>query len=112
VMGGCSAFLKAAEITEPPLYEISAIANWLNNAAQVKEELDVADRGVLFKPLARLMEQNLPEASATDLSRLSWLYLHAGDAPRALHFAGLGLERDPDNIYCQRLVAKLENERG
>lgn len=112
VMGGCSAFLKAAETTEPPLYEISAIANWLNNAAQVKEELDVADRGALFKPLARLMEQYLPEASATDLSRLSWLHLHAGNAQRALHFAELGLEREPGNIYCQRLVARLEDERA
>ena len=110
-MGGCSAFLKAAETMDPPLYEISSIANWLNNAAQVKEKLDVADRGALFKPLARLMEENLPNASATDLSRLSWLHLHAGDAPRALEFAELGLEREPDNIYCQRLVAKLENDR-
>ena len=53
------------------------------------------------------MEARLPEASATDLSRLAWLHLHCGDAKRALEVSDLGIKRDPDNIHCQRLVAKL-----
>src|SRR3546814_7665790 len=35
VIGGCSAFLKASESTDPPLEEISKMANWLNNASAV-----------------------------------------------------------------------------
>jgi tetratricopeptide (TPR) repeat protein len=107
VIGGCGAFLKAAEITIPPLDEISAMANWLNTAPKVREEMDIGERAALCRPLARLMEGCLSEASATDLSRLSWLYLHSGDENRALDVADLGLEREPDNIYCERLVAKL-----
>ena len=69
--------------------------------------MDVDERGTLFKPLAALLEENLVEASATDLSRLSWLYLHCGDDSRALDVANLGLKREPENIHCQRLAAKL-----
>jgi hypothetical protein len=107
VIAGCSAFLKAAEITEPPLFEVSNMANWLNNAPEAKTNVDFVDRGAVFKPLASLMESRLAEASATDLSRLAWLHLHAGDARRALEIAEFGLARDPANPHCQRLVAKL-----
>jgi hypothetical protein len=107
VVGGCSAFLRAAEISEPPLYQISNMANWLNTEREVIEKLDVAERGALFKPLAGLMEGYLQTASATDLSRLAWLHLHAGDERRALEVAEIGLQREPGNLHCQRLVDKL-----
>src|SRR5205807_9792710 len=110
VIGGCSAFLKAAELNEPPLNEISSMANWLNNSPEAKDGIDFVDRKALFKPFARLMEEFLPEMSATDLSRLAWLHLHSGDSWRALEVAEIGLRRDPENTHCQRLVAKLTTE--
>jgi hypothetical protein len=107
VVGGCGAFLKVAEITTPPLDEISAMASWLNTAPELRVEMDIVERATLFRPLARLMEVWLSAASATDLSRLAWLYLHSGDGRRALEVADLGLEREPENNYCQRLVERL-----
>lgn len=107
VLGACSAFVSAAEISEPPLHQISNMAMWLNNQRDAIEKMDFAERGALFKPMARLMERHLPEASATDLSRLAWLHLHAGDEKRAFDLAELGLRREEDNQYCQRLVDKL-----
>jgi hypothetical protein len=92
------------------LYEISGVANWLNSERDVIDKMDVAERGALFKPLARLMERHLPTASATDLSRLAWLHLHAGDVQRALMVAQIGMERDPENQHCQRLVENLESQ--
>jgi tetratricopeptide (TPR) repeat protein len=109
VIGGCSAFLKAAELNDPPLNEISSIANWLNNSPEAKDRVDLVDRKALFKPFARMMEAHLSEASATDLSRLAWLHLHSGDSDRALTVAEIGLRRDPDNAHCQRLEAKLND---
>lgn len=109
-LGGCGAFLKAAESMEPPLYEVSEMANWLNTSPGMKDGVEVTDRSTIFKPLARLMEGRLVEASATDLSRLAWLHLHSGDTRRSLEVAELGLERDSSNIYCQRLAAKLREE--
>jgi hypothetical protein len=110
VAGGCSAFLRAAEISEPSLYQISNMANWLNGEREIIDQMDVAERGALFKPLARLMEGHLQAASATDLSRLAWLHLHAGDRLRACEVADRGLQRDPDNLFCQRLVEKLADK--
>ena len=107
IVGCCSAFLRAAEISEPPLYLIGNMANLLNTEREVIDKMDVAERAALFKPLARLMEGSLSSASATDLSRLAWLHLHAGDGRRALDIAELGLQRDPDNLHCQNLVDKL-----
>ena len=107
VVGGCGAFLEAARITEPPLDDLSSMANWLNNASEVRISMDVVERSALFKPLATLMEKHLVEASATDLSRLAWLHLHSGDQQRALDVTNMGLERDRENTYCQRLVARL-----
>lgn len=107
IVGCCSAFLRAAEISEPPIYLISNMANLLNKEREVIDKMDVGQRAALFKPLARLMEISLSSASATDLSRLAWLHLHAGDERRALDVAELGLERDPYNPYCRNLVDKL-----
>jgi hypothetical protein len=108
VVAGCSAFLRAAEISEPPLHQISNMANWLNTEREVIDKMDVAERGAIFKPLARLMEEYRQVASATDLSRLAWLHLHAGDKQRAREAAELGLRREPDNLYCERLVDRLK----
>src|SRR3546814_1496182 len=66
VIGGCSAFLKASESTDPPLEEISKMANWLNNASAVIGNMDVLERSTLFKPLAALMEAHLAEARSEE----------------------------------------------
>ena len=110
VVGGCGAFLKAAEITAPPFHEISAMANWLNTAPELKNGLDFVDREPYFKPLARLMENRIKEASPTDLSRLAWLHLHSGDKSRAIEISDIGLKADANNIYCQRLSRKLSSD--
>ncbi len=107
VVGGCGAFLKAAEIASPQLDEISAMANWLNTAPELKDDMDVIERRALLRPLARLMEAHLAEASATDLSRLAWLHLHSGGEQRARDVAEIGLEREPGHIHCHRLVTRL-----
>jgi hypothetical protein len=110
VVGGCSAFLRAAGLSDPPLYQITSMANWLNGERELIEKMDVPERGALFKPLARLLEGYIKVASATDLSRLAWLHLHAGDGRRALEVAELGLTRDPENRHCQGLVEKLTTQ--
>jgi hypothetical protein len=111
VVGGCSAFLRAAEDSNPPLNEISNMARWLNGDREVMERMDVDERSALFEPMARLMEKHIDRASATDLSRLAWLHLHAGNKRRALEFAKLGLRREPDHLYCDRLVRRLQSTR-
>lgn len=107
VVGACSAFVRSAEISDPPLYQVTSMANWLNGERELIDKMDVPERGALFKPMARLLEGHIKAASATDLSKLAWLHLHAGDGRRALEIAELGLKRDPENRHCQSLVERL-----
>ena len=109
VIGGCTAFLKVAETSQPHLHEISEMAQWLNAERDVFSPMEVEDRKTLFGPMAGLLERHLATASATDLSRLAWLHLHAGHNDRALQVAEMGLRRDPRNIHCVRLVERLTN---
>jgi len=109
-VGASGAFISAAKISEAEIDEISNMANYLNHASEVIGSMDVTERSALFMPLATLLEARLGEASATDLSRLSWLYLHCGNETRAMEMAELGLDRDPTNIHCSRIVAKLTDD--
>ena len=107
IAGACSAFLSAAEIEQPDISEISNMAHYVNSRREVISEKDPAHVSALFKPLAQLMERQRESASATDLSRLAWLYLHAGDSEAALVTAESGLKADPLNVHCERLVVNL-----
>jgi len=102
-----SALLRLSEVVEPHLEEVSQIANALNNDRSAIEGVSLWERQTLLKPLASLFEQYLPEASATDISRLAWLYLHTGDEGRARSLAEQGLQKDPYNSFCGRLVSRL-----
>jgi hypothetical protein len=107
VIGACGAFVQAAAVYDAPLHQISNMANWLNIEREIISTIDMTDRVALFGSMAGLMERHLDEASATDLSRLAWLYLHKGDERRALMIAEIGLGREPGNVYCRRMVERL-----
>ena len=107
IIGACTAFLNVAQTSSPPLFQISNMANLLNNERTLIDSTAVVERATVFGPMAQLLEKHLARASATDLSRLAWLHLHRGDQKRAREIADLGLQRDPSNVHCQRLCEKL-----
>ncbi|MDE2463114.1 MAG: hypothetical protein KGO02_05310 [Alphaproteobacteria bacterium] len=109
VIAACDAFCRASAIAEPPLSEVSSLANWLNNSSISWSDMNTADRATIFHPLASMMEEKLEEATATDISRVAWLRLHMGSESQALALAKEGLDREPDNIHCLRLYRKLTN---
>ena len=106
-LAACTAFLRAAEFDAPTLEEVSRMANLANGAADVRERMDTQQRRTVLVPLARLMEAFGDLASATDLSRLAWLYLNCGETGHALEITHTALEKEPNNIHCIRLQARL-----
>lgn len=110
VLAACDAYTQSFKIGDPPFYAISNAANWLNNQRNAFSQYDLMDRKSVFMPLATLMEARISEASATDLSRLAWLHLHAGNPQRSEEVANLGLNMDSENVHCQRLIERLTNE--
>ena len=69
----------------------SALSNTANELNTLMREnylaLNSDEKRLLYRELARLMEQRVSEADATDLSRLAWLYLHTREVERALETA-------------------------
>ena len=105
--GAASALIRLGEAMRPPLDQVSTVANMLNNDRELVESTSPLERQALYLRLAKILQSFADEASATDLSRLAWLYLHADREEDALQWAEAGLGREPDNAHCQKLVWKL-----
>ena len=89
-------------------------ANRLNNRIRDLKDRSIQDAwsGEVKELLGRLveaMEKHLKKLSATDCSRLAWLHFNIGNAERALDVARNGIEREPANEYCQKLISGLES---
>ncbi|MXY52588.1 MAG: hypothetical protein F4Y86_08710 [Gammaproteobacteria bacterium] len=92
--------------------EMGRMANWINNKL-----LQLGDRKAeilgsfglreTLRNVAERMHARLQGMSATDCSRLAWLMLNLGNAEQARDVAKLGLEKNPKNEYCEKLVERL-----
>lgn len=108
VIGSCSAFFRSAEISQPELDDISRMMNYVNGNRDVISSMDVGERRALLEPFVDLMELYIQSASATDLSRLAWLYIRLGETEKAFHISQQGLKIEPENEHCKRLVYRLK----
>ena len=103
-----NAVVGLVRVTDIDFYEISNAANRLNSRlATSGSKLEPEDKKVLARDIAYVMAQRANEASATDLSRLAWLYMHLGDEDTAKEYTLRGLHEDPSNIYCGKLADRL-----
>jgi hypothetical protein len=92
--------------------EISSLANQINNRIRDLKGRRIEDAWSpevrsLIERVAIAMERHIDELSATDCSRLAWLYLNIGREDRAREIARIGLERDPNNKHCSNLIGRL-----
>jgi hypothetical protein len=46
-------------------------------------------------------------ASATDCSRIAWLFLNLKDEKKASEYAEIGLRLDGDNEHCVKIARRL-----
>ena len=93
--------------------DLSRLADRLNHIfANAKKDgvvlFQVEERRLLLGNLTNRLERMLHQLDATDISRLAWLYLHAGDTQRAQSLAATGLKQDPDNLYCAKIYRHLD----
>jgi hypothetical protein len=85
----------------------SEAVNRLNRLFNQEYELDTEEKQIVGEKLASVMAERIEEGDSTDCSRLAWLYLHLRDEKSAKYFTELGLEQDPNNVYCLRLAVKF-----
>jgi len=112
VRGEVHALSEAALLPTATPEKMSTVANRINNRirdlkGKRVEEAWSPEVRQLIERVASAMERNIRELSATDCSRLAWLYLNIGKEDRARDIANKGLDRDPGNEYCLNLVQKL-----
>ncbi len=62
----------------------------------------------LIERVAEQMSRHLVELDATACSRLAWLFLNMGNSDRARDIAKVGLQIEPENEHCSRLLQRLE----
>jgi hypothetical protein len=104
------AFIQFASLIPPPVEQMSEIANAINNSVAMKTSLELIERHSLLQPLIFMLEGRINSLSATDMSRLAWLYLHSGNKGRAYDLAEQGAALDSDNTHCRRLLDRLQDE--
>ena len=112
VAGEFNAIVEAALLSCTNIEELSNFANRLNNRlrdlkAENNEEVRESDIHNLLRKVIEAMENQIEALSATDCSRLAWLYFNIGNKERASDIVRRGLNLDPGNDYCQRIVERL-----
>ena len=113
VLGEVHALVELAEHFDTAFDEVSNAANRLNFLLSGKRAaLDSEERRLLVRRLATAMERRSTEADAVACSRLAWLYLHLKDIQKASEHVRRGLDRDPEDEYCQRLGERLARARN
>ena len=103
-------------VMEPGLdqEEVGAIASRLNYQLRAQKQeptegTQVKEARGIIKKVIQVMERNFDGLSATNCSRLAWLYLNIGNPNRALQVAKCGADKDSTNEHCQRLVQRLNS---
>ena len=87
---------------------VSEAANEVNRVlADYTTHVDQDERKSVVRRLIDLFELHVDTATGTELSRLAWLHLNAGDDAQARRCTKLGFEKDPHNKYLQGLARKL-----
>ena len=118
VVGEVHALAESALLPIVRPEEIGALANQINNRirelrrGQGVDEAWSPEVRLLIEQVARAMDRHIGKLSATDCSRLAWLYLNTGNDTRATDVARIGVQRDQHNEHCQRLLHRLEGRLG
>ena len=93
------------------LHVVRNTANRINGVLRSNVDKDVRLRReetqFLLADVVSAMENHLSDLDATDCSRLAWLYVHLDQDVQAIEVAQSGLDMDPDNGYCYRLIQTL-----
>ena len=107
-LGEVNARLELAERERTQFHDLSTAAQRLNYLLSTREvNLEGDERKLAVRRLRLAMERRWREADATDLSRLAWLCMHDQDQDSAQHWASVGLDAEPENEHCRRLVERL-----
>lgn len=111
VLGEINALVELTNISEISGKEVSDAAHKVYSL--LKPEyifLEVYDRNIIINKLILELENRINELDATDLSRLSWLYLKVKDVLNAKKTSQRGVNLDPENFHCRNVFDKCNRD--
>lgn len=107
-LGEVHAFIERAQFPSVSFHDVSNTANRLNELLRgYALGIDKDQKRSFALRILAPLESRRSEASADDLSRIAWLAIHSGQEAKAREYANAGLKMDASNIYCQKLIARL-----
>ena len=111
-IGEIHALCMLALLPTSDLDDTSRYANRINDRLRDLKWRNVkhvrsAEVQELLESVITKMENHLGGLTATDCSRLGWLYANIRNLERALDVAKRGLDLEPRNFYCQNLFEKV-----
>lgn len=103
--------LKLSQIEDIDYDTISETANRFNNFinfnSPIRNMWDENERNKILSILIKLMNDRIQDATATDCSRLGWLYVYYGQKNKAIEVAERGLGINSENVFCTKLLINL-----
>ena len=88
------------------------MANKVNHLLSLNHDaLESDEKRIVIRKLVSVMQSRTLEATATDLARLGWLYLHLRDPEKAREVASAGLVLEPGNEHCSNVIERAERKR-
>lgn len=108
-LGELHALSEISTLPDTPFDVISNVANHVNSILSSPQGTSIQreERDVLVRTIAASMDRHRDEFDAIDCSRLAWLYMRLGNEAKALELARHGLELDPTDVHCRRIVDRL-----
>ena len=114
ITGEIHALCQAALLPVSSVKDIGEYANRINRRIRELKDHNAGNipSGAikeLIEKFIQKMENYLDRLSATNCSRLAWLHLNIGNVERAQDVAMIGIQRDPTNEYCKKIILSLES---
>jgi energy-coupling factor transporter ATP-binding protein EcfA2 len=113
-LGEVNSLAEMCLLSNSTLEEVSETANIINSylfrdeTHKARLELDTDIKERLVRKMIDLMNSKLNTlTTATDYSRLAWLYMHVQDYSNAKIVVEKGLAKDFDNTHCISLAKRL-----
>lgn len=107
--GESHALIELIQLPNVELNKISDVANRINNHIYYNYDAKTNEyKRELLSIIIDVLKSKISQCNAIDLSRLGWLLLNNNRPQEAEEVVKRGLSIDQDNVYCQRLLNKLE----
>jgi hypothetical protein len=106
------ALIESSQYSKVEFFDLSNVVNKVNHMLGTQElVLDNNDEKYeLLSKIYEVVSKRQTEGDAVDLSRIAWLALHLDKQEDATLLVDHGLQIDPDNRYCQKLMHKLNSK--